>query len=199
MGLILEHQQPILILPVNLGVNMDRTSIDLLALIQLRQQATLFQHLCTDGCDVHERLRTDSSFFFAVNLNSCSQIALISSLHCRIIDLYFVQVGREGGMSAVVRPVSIHHTHFSDGGIPVLFVTEICLQELKVIQIHSKAKLIQQRAQTSFIQADKPIDSSYRLRGSIFYRKGFRLFKGCLPAFNSIDHMLFDSSNVCIR
>ena len=46
VGLVLEHEQPVLLLAVYIHGNVDRAGVDLLALIQVGQFAALFQHLC---------------------------------------------------------------------------------------------------------------------------------------------------------
>ena len=53
VGLIFEHQQPVLGLAVHRGGDVDGAGIDLLTLVQFRQQAPLFQDLRADGGNVH--------------------------------------------------------------------------------------------------------------------------------------------------
>ena len=101
-------------------------------------------------------------------------------------------------MTAVVRPISIHNTDLCDGGVPVLFVTEISLQELQVVQIHCKSQFLQQIRKASIIKANKSINSSNSLRCCIFHSQGFGQFQCCLTAFHRIDHMLLDSRNILL-
>ena len=196
VGFVLEHQKPVLILAVDFSCNMDRASIDLFAFVQLRQQATFFQDLCTDGSNIHQGLRTLCSLLLAVDLHTGSQVTIISSLNCRIVDFHIVQMGGESGMTAMVRPVCIYHTNLGNGRISVLLIMEIVLQELQVIQIHSKSQGIQQIREAMLIQGNKSVNGCYRLRCSIVNCQCFRLFQCSFPAFHCVDHIILDRSNV---
>ena len=143
MGLIFEHQQPILIFTVNGRSHMDRTGIDFFALIQFGQQAALFQGLCTDRSNVHQGLRTRCCFLFTVNLYAGIQITLVRRRNCSIMDLDILQMGGESSVTAVVRPVCIHYSDLRNGRVTTFFVPKVVLQELQIIQIHGKSQLIQ--------------------------------------------------------
>ena len=129
MGLVFEHQQPILLFPVHSCIYMNGTSVDFLRFIQFRQQTTLLKGLGADGSDIHKGLGALSGFLFTINFHTGSQVALISSLDSRIINANIVNMGRESSMTAVIGPVGINHTNFRNSGITMLLITEICLKE----------------------------------------------------------------------
>ena len=192
MGLILEHQEPILVLAVYLGIDVNRTGIDFLALVQLRKQTALFQCLCADGGNIHQCLGTLCSLLLAVDFHTGSQIPLISGSYCGIVNLHIVNDGGEGGVTAVVGPVGVNHTNLSDGGVTLFLVAEIVLQELQVIQIHSKTQLVQQVSQTLFVQTDEAVNSSNGLRDCVICLQGFGQGQLCLTAFHRVNHVFFD-------
>ena len=127
VGLIFEHQQPVLGLAVHRGGDMDGAGIDLLTLVQLRQQAPLFQDLRADGGNVHQGLGPGGSLLSAVDLHPCGQVPLVGGLNGRVMDLHLVDVGGEGGVAAVVGPVGVYHPDLGDGGVPTLVIPEIAL------------------------------------------------------------------------
>ncbi len=192
VGFILEHQKPILVLPIDLGGDMDGAGIDLFAFVQLREQAPLFQGFGADGGDVHQGLGPPGCLFFPIDLYPGGKIALISCLDSRIVDLHIRQHCGEGGMAAMVRPVGIHHPDFGDGGVPVLVLPEIALEEFQIIQIHGKAQLLQQSGQSSIVHGDEALHSGNGFRSGIGHRQGLGELQRGLPAFHRVDHMLFD-------
>ena len=118
VGLIFEHQQPVLGLAVHRGGDVDGAGIDLLALVQLRQQAPLFQDLRADGGNVHQGLRPLGGLFLAVDFHPCGQIPLVGGLNGRVVDLHLVDVGGEGGVAAVVGTIGVSPPRGRWGGAP---------------------------------------------------------------------------------
>ena len=164
VGLVFEHQQPVLLLTVHHGGNVDGTGVDLLALVQLRQQAPLLQDLCPQRGNIHQGLRALFRRLRAVNLLPERQIMLVGGLHGVIPDVHAVNMGRKGGMAAVVGPIGIHHPQLRNGGIPVFFIPEVALQQLQVLQIHGKSQPLQQRGKPGFLQSDEACFRFYGIR-----------------------------------
>ena len=132
VSLVFEHQQPVLGFPVHHGGDVDGTGVDLLALVQLGEEAPLFQGLGRDGGDVHQGFGTVLGLL-AVDLASQLQIVIVGVFDLRVLDLSAVDVGGEGGVAAVVGPVGVHHPDFRDGGVPLLRVPEIALEECQIV------------------------------------------------------------------
>ena len=196
VGFVLEHQEPVLVFPIHRCGNMDGAGVDLLALVQLREHPLLFQILGADGGNIHQGLGPLSRLLFPVNRHTGGKILLIGFLHGLIVDGHLVQVGGEGGVAAVVRPIGIHHPDLGDGGIPVLLVPEVGLQELQVIQIHSKAQLVQKLRKGRFVHGNKARNRGNGFRNGIVNGQGLRLFQGGFPAFHGIDHVFLDGRHV---
>ena len=152
VGLVLEHEQPVLLLSVHRGGDVDGAGVDLLALVQVLQNSPLFQYLGGDGAHVHEGLRPGGGLLLAIDLHPGIQVLLVCLGHVLIQDLHGIDVGAEGGVAAVIRPIGVHHPHLRDGGVPVFLVPEIGLEELQVRQVHGQAVVRQQPGQTVLIQ-----------------------------------------------
>ena len=130
---VLEHQQPVLLLAVHLGGNVNGAGVDLLTLVEFGQQAALFEGLGADGRDVHERLGALGGLLEAVDLLARGEVAVIRILDGGILDADLVQMRRERRVAAVIGPVGVDDAHLGHGGVAVLFVAEIGLQGLEVV------------------------------------------------------------------
>ena len=199
MRFVFEHQQPVLRLAVYCGGDMDGAGVDLLALVQLRQQAALFQHLCADGGDVHERLGTLGCFFFAVDLHAGGEIPLIGCLNGSVVDLHMVNLGGEGGVAAVIGPVGVHDPNFGDGGVALLVIAEITLQILQVVQIHSQSQLVAQRAQGFTVHGGEALHGADGGGNVVFHPQRLRQLQRCLAAFHGVDDILLDGGELLLR
>ena len=143
MGLVLEHEQPVLVVAVHECLHLNGAGVDLLGLVDILQVAALFEHLSRNRTHVHQRYRTLGGLFLAVDLHAGGHVAVKCILHHLILELHIVDLGEEGGVAAVVRPVSIDHADLGDGRVALLGVAEVGLQELEVVKIHRKTHVVQ--------------------------------------------------------
>ena len=192
VGLVLEHEQPVLRLPVHRGSDVDGTGVDLLRLVQVLEQAPLFQHLGSDGGQVHQGLGPGRGLLRSVHLRSGGEVAAVGGVHRGVQDLHPVDVGGKGGMAAVVRPVGIHHTDLRDGGVPLLLIPEIGLEELQVVQVHGQPQLGEQAGQSGLVQGGKALDHGHMVGGLVGADQGGRLVHGGLPALYRVDEVAAD-------
>ena len=199
VGLVFEHQQPVLRLAVDRGGDVDGAGVDLLALVELRQQAALFQGLCADGGDVHEGLGALGCLFLAVDLHARGQIPLVGGLDRGIVDLHVVDVGGEGGVAAVIGPVSVHHADLGDGGLAALIVAEIALQERQIVQIHGETELITQRIERSAVHRGEALHGAHGGGDVILHAQRLRQLQRCLAALDGVDDILLDRGDLGIR
>ena len=195
MGLVLEHEQPVLLLPVHYGGNMDGAGVDFLALVQLGEQAPLFQRLRADGGNVHQGLGPLGGLLLAVHLHPGRQIAFVGRLHAGIIfpvrslDLNILQMGGKSGMAAVVGPVGIHHPHLGNGGVPMLGVPEVGLQKCQVVQVHGQPQPVQQGGEAVPVQPGEARQRLHHRRRAMGADQGLRLLHGGLPALHGVDEV----------
>ena len=175
---------------------MDGAGVDLLALVQFRQQAALFQHLGADGGDVHKGLGPLGGLFRAVDLHAGGQIAVIGLLHGGIVDLYIVNVGGKGGVAAMIGPVGVHDADLGDGGVPLFLVPEVILQKLQVVDVHGQAQLLQQRPQAGLVQGGEARHRFHGLGPGIFHGQGLGFVQRRLPGLHGVDDILLDGGDV---
>jgi hypothetical protein len=192
VGLVLEHEQPVLLLAVHHGGDLDGAGVDLLALIQLGEQAPLFQRLGADGGDVHQGLGPLGGLLLPIDLHTGVQIPLIGGLDRGGADVHRVQMGGEGGVAAVVGPVGVHHPHLGNGGVPLLLVPEVGLEEFQVIQIHRQAQLRQKMGQPLLVQGGEALHHSHAVGGGVLPdQSGGLVYRG-LAALHRVDKVLAD-------
>ena len=199
VGLVFEHQQPVLVFSVDCGRDVDGAGVDFLALVQLRELALLFQELGADGGNVHQGLRPLSGLFLSVNRHPGSQVLVISLLHRLVVDGGLVQMGGEGGVPAVIGPVGIHHPDLRNGGIPVLLVPEIGLEEFQIVQVHGKAQFFQQSGKGRLVHGNKALHSGDGLGDGIINGQGLRQGQRGLPALHRVDDVLLDGRQLFLR
>ena len=189
MGLVLEHEEPVLFCPVHSGGDTDGAGVDLLALVQVGKQPPLFEDLCADGGDVHERLGAAGGLLRAVDLLPGREVLLIDPSHLAVQNLHGVDVGGEGGVPAVVGPVGVHQPQLSDGGVPALLVAEIVLHEPEVSQIHGETILIQHIPEGRLVHGNKALNGLYRGRRGVILGQGLGLAEARLTALHGVDEV----------
>ena len=199
VGLIFEHQQPVLGFAVHRGGDMDGAGVDLLALVQLRQQAPLFQNLRADGGNVHQGLRPLGGLFLAVDLHPCGQIPLVGGLNGRVMNFHLVDVGGEGGVAAVVGPIGVYHPDLGDGGVPPLVIPEIALQKFQIVQIHGKTQLVPQSVQRGSVHGGEALHGPDGSGNIVFHPQGLRQLQRRLTALHRVDDVFLDGLDLLRR
>ena len=190
--LVLEHEQPVLIVAVYERLDLDRAGVDLLGFIDVPEVAALFEHLRACGRNVHQRDRALCGLFLTIDLDARRKIAVERVLHHRVVDLCAVDLGQEGGVAAVVGPVGVHHAHLGDGRVALFLIAEIGLQKLQVIQVHCKAHVCQQGGEGGLIHVDKAGDGRDRGRDRVLDLEGRGLVHGRFARLDRVDQIAAD-------
>ena len=189
VGLVLEHEQPVLVVAVHECLHLNGAGVDLLGLVDILQVAALFEHLSGDGAHVHQRNRALGSLFLAVDLHAGGHVAVKCVLHHLVLKLYVVDLGEEGGVAAVVRPVSIDHADLGDGRVALLGVAEVGLQELEVVKVHRKTHVVQQVRERTLVHVGEADNGRNAGRDSVFYLEGSRLVHRSLAGVHGVDQV----------
>ena len=189
MCLILEHEQPVLSLAVVIHGDLHRAGVDLLALVQVGEDARPAQFLGADGGKIHQGHR-----LVLAGMDSLAQFQIVLVFLGNVVtaDLHIVDLGGKGGMPAVIRPVGVDHLHFGDGGVTVLGIPEVGLTAECVVQIHGKALGTDKLLQTGPVQSGKALYRSNSLRHSIAGLQGLRHLQRSLPGFHRVDQIGLD-------
>ena len=175
---------------------MDGAGVDLLALVQLRQEAPLFQGLGADGGDVHQRPGPPGGLLLPVYLHPGGQIPLIGGPDVGVLDHRVVDVGGKGGVAAVVGPVGVHHPDLRDRGVPALRVPEIGLEEFEIVQIHGQTHLLPEGGEGVLFHGRKALYGLDIRRDGVLYPQGLRLLQSGLPALHRVDDIALDRLHV---
>ena len=186
VGFVLEQKEPRLFYAVNLNVHLDSTSIDFFRFIKLIKMTVLFQVANGKSGNIHQILRLGSAKSF-----TGSHIFVIGFLKEFVLKGHFVNSGKEGRMTAMVRPISVDHTNFGNGGIS-LFHAEIVTAETDIIGIHSKTVSLDEFSKSFFVKINKAVKSGNLGRNIILHSKRCRQCKRCFSGFYGVDHVLFN-------
>ena len=129
VGLIFKVYQPLFCFSVDLYRNYDAAGIDLIRLFLIFQFAFAAQLFHCHKSQIHKAY----IFILAVLIDHCtvSQIFFISIFNglsvFALCESHIFKLCREGGMTAVVRPVSIQHADLCYSWISVFFSCIILL------------------------------------------------------------------------
>ena len=192
VSFVLEHKEEVAVLTVDVCGNVNGAGVDLLALVKLGELASLFEHLYCDGCDIHQSLGALCRLFLSVNLDSGCEVSVISGRYCFIVYFYVIDMSREGGVTAMVRPVCIDNSDFCDSGISFFFISEVALEELEVVYIHSKTELVKKSGHSFLVKRDESVYCCYGFGNCIVDSQSFGLVKRCLAALYRVDYVPFD-------
>ena len=196
VGLVLEHEQPVLVVTVHERLHLNGAGVDLLGLVDVLQVAALLEHLSRDRTHVHQRNRALGSLFLAVDLHTGSHVAVKCVLHHLVLELYVVDLGEEGGVAAVVGPVGIDHANLGDGRVALFGVAEVGLQELEVIQIHRQTHIMQQVRESRLVHVSKADNRCHAGRDGVLYLEGCRLSHRSLAGVYGVNQIAADLVHV---
>ena len=162
VGFVLELHQPFLGLAVDGHRHLNGAGVDFLALVQIGNQAPLFQHLHAHDGHVHEG---DRPVGFAVDFVTGVVVGLQSVLNGggdgALFNFNAVQAGEEGGVTAVVAPIGVDDPQLGDGGVPVLLIPEVIPAEQQVGEGHGKAHGIKIGFHFRVVPLDKADDAGH--------------------------------------
>ena len=195
VGLVLEHEDPVLFLAVNVHLDLDGAGVDLLALVQVVQLAVCLQFLGSDGCQVHK----GHGLFASAQFLADGAVCVVGLLDVIGGDVHVRDLCQECGVAAVVRPVGVDHAHFGDGGVTVFGVPEILLAELDIAQIHCQTVVGDELFQLVLRQTDKAGEGLYGSRDGIVGIQGLRQFRRCLPALYRVDKVFLQTVELSVR
>ena len=186
VGLVLEQQQPGLLLPVHIHVDLHRAGVDLLGFIQLLQLACLFQIAHGDGGQVHQ---VDG--LCAVQGTAGGDIFLIGPLDGLILKADLVDGGGEGGVAAVIGPVGVDHADLGDGGLPA-FAAEVVLAEGDVVQVHGQAVAADEGGKLLPAQSAKAFQGLHGGGDVVIDLQGLGHVHGGLSGLHGVDDVFLD-------
>ena len=187
VGFVLEQEQPVLVLAVHIDLHFDGAGVDFLGFVQVLENAVLLKPLGTDRAHIHEAYR----LAVAPELMAHGQILVERGLDHGVIDIDFVKLRAEGGVTAVIGPVGVDHLDLGDGRFAV-FTVEILLAYFRIRQIHRETALVDEPLEAFVVQlVESGDDLDLRRLGDLHFECVLR-FQGGFAGFDRVDHILFD-------
>ncbi len=175
VSFVLEHQQPFLVLTVNVYRYLYGAGVYLLALVQIVKQTVLFQLLCRQRRYVHK----------AHGLVPAPKLLPV----CAVLGIGIGDIGglyvaviydsTKGGVATVVAPIGIYHADFRNGGVAFL-ASEIIAAEFYIVVIHSKSVFYHEISKLALCHVNKSAESFHAFGYVIFYLQRFILLKAAL-------------------
>jgi len=193
VGLVLEQEQPVLVLAVHVALDLHGAGVDLVGLVEVLQDALLLQLLGTDGSQIHHA----AGLALAAQILAHGHVAVKGSLHHFVVDLHIVQNGAEGGVAAVIGPVGVDHLDLGDGGVALLGA-EILLAELDVAQIHGQAVLVDELFQALFVQLVEAVQHRHSGGHGVLHFQGSLLVQRSLTGLHRVDDIFFDLGQLLV-
>ena len=193
VGLILEEEEPVLVLAVDIALDLDGAGVDLLRLIEVLQDTLLFQLLGTDGGKIHNA----AGLVLAAKVGTHGHVAVKCFLHHGIVDLDVVQNGAEGGMAAVIGPVGVDHLDLSNGRVALLRA-EILLTKLDVTEVHRKALLIDELLQALLVQLVEAVQNGHLGGDGILHLQGSLGVQRSLAGLHGVDDVFLDLGQLLV-
>ena len=193
MSLVLEEEQPVLLLAVDIALDLDGAGVDLVGLVQILEDALLFQLLGTNGGQVHHA----AGLVLPAQIRTHGHVAVKGFLHHGVVDLHIVQNGTERGVAAVVGPVGVDHLDLGDGGVPLLGA-EIFLAELDVAQIHGEALLVDELFQALFLQLVEALQHGHGGGDGVLHLEGGLFLQRSLAGLHRVDDIFLDLSQLLV-
>ena len=191
VGLVLEEEEPVLVVPVDVHLDLDGAGVDLLGLVEVLELAGCLKVLGADGAHVHEA----DGLLLAAQLAAHLEVALKGGAHHVVIYLHVREDGAKGGVAAVVGPVGVDHADLGDRGHPAL-AGKVALAEGDVREVHGQAALVDEGLELRGVKLEEAVEHLHvRGLGVVLAQRGARL-EGGLARLHGVDHVVLDRRNV---
>ena len=137
MRLVFEHHQPVLLLAIDIHLHADAAGVVLLGNLLVGEVAALVLVFAVDGGQVHQGhgpLRILAVHFVAHGEVFAQRILYLLFVNVSTLNVNIRDGRLKGRVAAVVAPVGVQQFDFGVGGVALLVVGEILLDELQILQ-----------------------------------------------------------------
>ena len=198
--LILEVDQPLFFFSIHVHRYHDTAGIDLIRLFLICKLAFCFQFLHCHKCKIHQadKLIVTALIHVLMGIQIFFVCFFDRSLIITFIKLHAGKLCGESSMTAMIRPVGIQNTDLCHGRIAFLFIPEIILDMLEVLECHGEVQRSVQLLQISLSHILESVKNLHILRIREYCYQCFRLLKTCLTGIHRVDAVMFDRLKLCI-
>ncbi len=202
VGLIFKEDKPLLglgpVAVIDLDRNHDGAGVVFIGLFHIGELAVRLELLHAHDGQVHQtdRLVGAACIELAPGIGIALPGGLDGGAVETVLELDIFEFCGESGVSAVVRPVGIQHADLGDGGIAVLGIAEIGLNELEIRPGHGKTQGGIQFFQRAVIHGGKSVEDLHIIRFGIFGLQGGGLFHSRFAGIHGVDAVGLDAVKV---
>ena len=120
-------------------------------------------------------------------------------LHVALAEGDLLELGLEGRVAAVIRPVGVKHADLGDGGVTLLFIFEIIADENEIRVCHRQIERIIEGFQLLFRHFTEVVKDLYIFRLRIVGRQGLRLDLIRRAGVDRVYAVIFDLFDIRVR
>ena len=191
MGLVLEQEQPILVVAVHIHLHLDGAGVDFLGFVEVLQNAVLLEPLRADRAHIHQAYRLG----VAAQLVTHLKILVERGLDGGIVDRNLVELCAERGVTAMVGPVGVDHLDLGDRRVALL-LGEMLAAELQVGQIHGETTVLDELLKLGVAHRTEAVDDLHLAwHRHLGLQRGLDIQRG-FTGFHRIDHVMLDGLDV---
>ncbi len=198
MGFIFEIDEPLFRLPVDVDRNDDRAGVDLVGLLLVVKLSFLLELLRGEYRKVHQADELVASA--RVQRVAVSQVLLEGVLdrlfHVAFAERDLFELGLEGRVAAVVRPVGVEHADLGDRGVALLFIFEIIADKNEIRIRHRQIQRIVEGFELLFRHFTEALKDLHILRLRIVGHERLRLHLIGRAGVHRIHAVVFDLLDV---
>ena len=190
---VLEHEEPVLVLAVNVYLDANGACVYLLALVKVLQNTVLLELLRGEGGNIHQA----EGLVVPAELVAVSLVFSVCISNVGGLDIGVVDDGAECGVAAVVGPVGVYHADLGDSRVAVLAL-EIILTELDIVVVHCQTVMYDKIRKLCIGLAD---ESGQRFNGggdSVLHFQSVVLVESALTGLNGVDEIVLDACELII-
>ena len=187
VGLVLEEEEPVLVLAVHVHGDLDGAGVDLLGLVEALELAGVLEPLGADRAHVHEA----DGLLVAAELVAHLQVAVKCRRHDLVVELQVLEGGAKRGVAAVVGPVGVDHADLGDRG-HALLARKVLLAEGDVSEVHRQAERVDHGLQLGLVELEEAVKDLDVGGLGVALAQGLALLEGGLARLHGVDHVVLD-------
>ena len=198
VGLVLEVHEPLFLFAVDLHRDHDGAGVDLVRLLLVGELSFLLQLPHGHQGKIHKA--DELVLPSAEDLRAVLDVAVVGLLQTGAVvavpESDVCELGLEGGVAAVVRPVGIQHADLRHGGIPVLFLAEMIPDEAEIRVGHGQVQGLVEGKELLLRHGAEALEYLDVLRHRILDVQGLRLRLVRLSGIHGVDAECLDCGSL---
>ncbi len=151
----------------------------------------MLEPLGADGAHVHEADRLG----IAAKLVAGLEVLVKGGLDHLVVNLDVLELGAEGSVAAVVRPIGVDDANLGDGGVALL-AGEVLLAELDIGEVHGQAALGDEAGKSGLVKLGEAGEGLDVFRDGDFHLERGLGGEAGLAGLDGVDDVVLDGLDV---